>query len=243
MLYHTPVVAPRRGRIGFTLIEMIGVLAIIAILAAVITPAVIKSIRESKITSTVGFIHSARVATTNFFQRYEHIPLDKDITTVYNYKFDPGGNPPSSYTPAVGSVDFGDILVYQSQFLEMERSPIGRNTDSLSHAVCSHRVGDTLIGGVVYTGSVDGMHFESAGAAVRIVYYFIPNLTTQEASGIAIQINGPFGKDALSDLDFIEATLAGQGISSIGGLEGADVWFTSGDNPGEYHAYAYVFHL
>ena len=60
---------------------------------------------------------------------------------------------------------------------------------------------------------------------------------------IAIQINGPFGKDALSDRDFIEATLAGQGISSIGGLEGADVWFTAGDNPGEYHAYAYVFHL
>jgi type II secretory pathway pseudopilin PulG len=221
---------------------MIGVLAIIAILAAVITPAVIQSIREAKITSTVGSIHAAKVATSNFFQRYEQIPLDADLTTVYNYKLEPGGNPPPSYTPDVGSLDFGDILVYQSQLLETESSPIGRISDSLCHAICSHQVGDTLIGGVVYSGSVNGMHFESAGAAVQIVYYFIPNLTTKEAAGIAIQINGPFSQDALSERDFIEATLAGQGISSIGGLEGADVWFTAGDNPGEYHAYAYVFH-
>ncbi|MGB1127074.1 MAG: type II secretion system protein [Opitutales bacterium] len=227
---------------AFTLIEMIGVLAILTILSAVIAPAVIESIREAKITSTISSVNAAHIAAGNFYQRYEHMPLDVSLQTVYNYKADPTGNPPITYTPAVGGLDFGDVLVYQSQLLEQEATRVGRPTNSLTYAIGSCVPGDTLIGGAVYSGSVNGMHFKSAGAAVQIIYYFMPNLTIREASAIALKVNGPFGQDALAERDFVEATLAGQGISSIGGLEGADAWFTSGDDPGEYHAYVYVFH-
>lgn len=236
-----PAVCTRRAA-AFTLIEMIGVLAIVAILAAVITQAVIQSIRDSKITSAVASVNAARVAANHFYQRYEYIPLDAKISIVYDYKADPTGNPPPAYTPTIGALDFGDVLVYQSQLFEEEATTVGRPTELLTHAVGSCVVGDTLIGGALYTGSAEAMHFKSAGAAVQIVYYFMPNLTTQEAAAMARQINGPFGNDALSERDFIEASVVGQGIGSVGGLEGANAWFSPGDEAGEYHAYIYVSH-
>lgn len=231
-----------RNTAAFTLIEIIGVLAIMSILSAMIAPAVIKSIRESKITSALTAISAARIAAANFNQRYGYIPVDADITLVYNYKVDPTGTPPITYTPLIGGFDFGDILVYQSQLLEQEATRVGRSTATLTHAIGSCLVGDAMIGGAIYTGSVSEMHFKSSGAAVQIVYYFMPNLTIKEAATMAIKINGPFSRDALAELDFIEATLAGQGINSVGELEGANAWFSPGDDPGEYHAYIYVSH-
>lgn len=236
-----PAVCARRAA-AFTLIEMIGVLAIIAILAAAIVPKVIETIRDSKISSAVASVNAARVAANQFHQRYESIPLDAEITIVYDYKVDPTGDPPPAYTPPVPPLDFGDVLVYQSQLLEKEATTVGRPTDLLTHAIGSSKVGSSLIGGASYAGSHEEMHFKSAGAAGQIVYYFMPNLSTQEAAAIARQINGPFGSDALSERDFIDASLVGQGVGSVGGLEGANAWFSPGDKAGEYHAYIYVSH-
>lgn len=232
-----------RKTTAFTLIEMIGVLAIISILSAIIVPAVIKAIRESKITSALGSVGAARIAAVNFNQRYGYILADDDISVVYNHKVDPTGAPPITYTPAVGALDFGDILVYQSQLLEQEETRIGRPTATLTHAVGSCLVGDAMLGGVLYTGSASEMHFKSSGAAVQIVYYFMPNLTTNEAAAMAIKINGPFERSILAETELIEATLAGQGINSLSGLRGANAWFVPGENLGEYHAYIYVSHL
>ncbi len=53
------------------------------------------------------------------------------------------------------------------------------------------------------------MRFKSAGFGTRIVYYFMPNLTLQEAAAMASKVNGPFTSDAVSDLDFVDASLAG----------------------------------
>ena len=239
MRKYTPVITSKHS--AFTLIEMIGVLAIMSILAAMIAPNVIKSIRESKISSAIASVN-AQIAATHYYQRYERIPADTEIIQVLNYKADPNGDPPQEYTPEVGNRDLGDMLVYQTQLLEQESVPIGRPTSTLTFAIGSSPVGTALIGGVTYSGTIDSMIFDSAGKAVLVAYYFMPNLTTREAAGLAIKVNGPFGADALTELDFIEASLAGNGIAQKGGLEGANAWFTPGDQPGEYHAYVYVFH-
>jgi len=233
---------------AFTLIEMIGVLAIIGILAAVVAPRVIESIRDAKVTSAVASVSAAKTAAIGYYQRYDNFPLDADLATVLDYKSDPVN--PVAYTPAVGALDFGDVLVRQSQLLEQEKAPIGRPDTQLAHAIGCAAVGATdednealpLIGGAVYGGTTSTMRFKSSGSATRIVYYFMPNLTLQEASALAAKVNGPFTADAVSDLSFVEASLAGNGIAAVGGLEGANCWFDPGANAGEYNAYLYVSH-
>ncbi|MFL2832643.1 MAG: type II secretion system protein [Coraliomargaritaceae bacterium] len=226
---------------AFTLIEMIGVLAIIGILAAVVAPRVIESIRDAKVTSAVASVSAAKTAAIGYYQRYDNFPLDTQLQQVLDYKSDPTN--PVDYTPAVGVLDFGDVLVRQSQLLEQEKAPIGRPDPQLAHAIGCAAVGESLIGGAIYTGTSATMRFKSSGSATRIVYYVMPNLTLQEASALAAKVNGPFTATAVSDLDFVEASLAGNGIdASKGGLEGANCWFAAGANPGEFNAYLYVSH-
>ncbi len=198
---------------------------------------------DVKVTSAIASVIAAKTAAINYYQRYDNFPLDSETATtgVLNYKEDPTS--PVAYTPDVGNVDFGDILVYQSQLLEQEKTPVGRSTDSLVHAIGCVTVGEGLIGGATYGGTSTTMRFKSAGyRANRIVYYFMPNLTTQEAAALAKKVNGPFESDAVADTDFINASIAGSGIDDIGGLIGANAWFAPGDSDGEYHAYLYVSH-
>ncbi len=55
-------------RSGFTLIEMIGVIAIIAILAAFITPKVFKVINDSKVTRFAGEVSAYAAAVTEWYR-------------------------------------------------------------------------------------------------------------------------------------------------------------------------------
>ena len=68
---------------GFSLVEMIGVLAIIAILAVVIVPKVFSTIASSRVTNAVGSITSVKSAVTDFSGRYGTVPL-----TTANSRFD-----------------------------------------------------------------------------------------------------------------------------------------------------------
>ncbi len=56
------------GKSGFTLIEMIGVIAIIAILAAFISPKVFKAIEDAKVTRFVGETPTYATAVTKWYK-------------------------------------------------------------------------------------------------------------------------------------------------------------------------------
>ncbi|HWA24598.1 MAG TPA: prepilin-type N-terminal cleavage/methylation domain-containing protein [Lacunisphaera sp.] len=66
---------PSRRSAGFSLVEMIGVLAIIAILAVVIVPKVFSTIASSRVTSAVGSTNAMKTAVTEFAGKYGTIPV------------------------------------------------------------------------------------------------------------------------------------------------------------------------
>jgi len=61
---------------------MIGVLAIIAILAVVIVPKVFSTIASSRITSAVGSVNSMKTAVTDFAGKYGTIPLSGGTSRI-----------------------------------------------------------------------------------------------------------------------------------------------------------------
>lgn len=61
---------------AFTLIEMIGVLAVIAILAALLIPKVTNAIDDSRINNTLGSYEAAKLAVTDHYAKYNGFNLN-----------------------------------------------------------------------------------------------------------------------------------------------------------------------
>ncbi len=70
----------RKQQAGFTLMEMIGVVAVIAILASMATPMIFDAIRNARVTAFVEDVNVARTAVARYYEdtgRWPvHIPTD-----------------------------------------------------------------------------------------------------------------------------------------------------------------------
>jgi len=66
----TRKVYPIRGASGFTLIEMIGVLAVIALLAGMAVPRIVEAIRNARIQSTVVSLNTLRAAVAQYYAKH-----------------------------------------------------------------------------------------------------------------------------------------------------------------------------
>ncbi|MDT0595480.1 prepilin-type N-terminal cleavage/methylation domain-containing protein [Glaciecola petra] len=71
---------------GFTLVEMIGVMAVIAILAAIAAPRVFDAIQDAKVTSLVQQINSFQTAATQIYKDTGRFPryLSTNTNAFYN---------------------------------------------------------------------------------------------------------------------------------------------------------------
>ena len=190
---------------AFTLIEMIGVLAIIGILASVVSPKVIEAIRDAKVTGVIANLAAAKTAAATYYGRYNIYPEDGTKLAVV-----PGTT--NAWTRTYGSVvalttnttSFGDILVSEG-LLENIKSPIGlagTNTPALTtrtnNSVLDFAVGDyPMIFCRVVTGSGTN-NFTGAASSTRTVYFFVPGVSLNEAASLKIKIDGPFANEAYS---------------------------------------------
>lgn len=66
---------------GFTLIEMIGVLAVIAILAAVLIPKVFEAINSSRISNAAITCNTVKTAVADHYAKFGTLPVDGSTAT------------------------------------------------------------------------------------------------------------------------------------------------------------------
>ena len=243
---------------GFTLIEMIGVLAIIGILAAAAAPRVIEAIRDAKVTSAVASITAAKSAALNYYQRYDKFITDAELAIEGASVKNALNGTNNNIVPNAGEIlTFGDVLYYQELMLDNLVVPVGdgqsakvlctataiANTDA--DAADNLIVGGTLgiPGGTAPKyGPTDKVLFKSAGKATRVIYYYLPGLTLQEAATLSVKIDGPFPNTVQGD-DSVVGLTKGEVSASTANGEAYNCWIKDSTNVvGTYDAFVYVAH-
>jgi prepilin-type N-terminal cleavage/methylation domain-containing protein len=75
----TPGAKSKRRHSGFTLIELIGVVAIIAVLASLIIPKIFEAIHNARLSQTAIEVHTMRTAVTQHLGRYGALATSNGI--------------------------------------------------------------------------------------------------------------------------------------------------------------------
>jgi prepilin-type N-terminal cleavage/methylation domain-containing protein len=196
---------------AFTLIEMIGVLAIIGILASVVSPRVIEAIRDAKVTGVIANLNAARTAASTYYGRYNNYPVDgtkaaiqQGTTNLWERTYG------DAAVVASNAATFGDILCAEG-LLENIKSPLGatgtNGSGMATTAVLAHLTNTTVNGTngfafiacrTITNGANTTGNFTGAANATRTVYFVIPGVSMQEAASLKIKIDGPFANDAYS---------------------------------------------
>jgi prepilin-type N-terminal cleavage/methylation domain-containing protein len=72
---------PTKKRLAFTLIELIGVIAIIAILAAFLIPRIIEVIRDASVSQTIAAVNNVRSASAAYMSKNGSFPVGANFDT------------------------------------------------------------------------------------------------------------------------------------------------------------------
>src|ERR1051325_4630325 len=96
----------RNRRQGFTLIEMIGVLAVIAILAALLVPKIFEAINNAKVNNAAVSCNTVKTALADHYAKFGTIPVDGSSGT------------PVNLTPGVGAATNYDQVLLKEGFLD-----------------------------------------------------------------------------------------------------------------------------
>lgn len=212
---------------GFSLIEMIGVLAIIGILASVVAPKVFDAIRDGKITAAVSVLQTIKSSCTDYARKYNVFPTDGDKAPVQPYTRPYGDG--ATITDAA-TANIGDILISEGM-LEKLNLPIGPS-GATAYATGGITLAPTGVAGAKpeNTGGLDypillcrsysslgndTRLFSGAQNSTRVIFLLIPGLTTLEAAGLKTKVDGPFNETISGPADLVSQARTGAATGAV----------------------------
>ena len=213
----------RKSNGAFTLVEIIGVMAIIGILGAVVAPRVIDGIREGRVTQLAQNIGQWKSGTDRYLQKNQTLPVDATVTPR-----DPVTGNAATY-PQGGAISqpnatFGDVLLAQG-LISSINVPFGVNEFSpkasapgtianIGAVVAANN--QAQIRCVEFTGSNANAFTATRTRDVpyRVAFLMIPDVPLQEAAAIKTKIDGPFA-GVIGDKPLLDAAIA-QAVGTSG---------------------------
>jgi prepilin-type N-terminal cleavage/methylation domain-containing protein len=238
---------------GFTLVEMIGVLAIIGILASVVSPKVIEAIRDAKITSALSTTKTIQSAAVNYYSRYNYYPVDGSRGAFSNgttsaWKRNYGDQQPT--TTALST--FGDILISEG-LLDQMKFPVGVSSNNTLSSLQTS-TWKTATNAVAWSSgpvwpmiccinNTNASLFASSVNPTRIIFLRLPAVTTLEAAGLKTKIDGPFAASDVSGPYDLVAKSIGTTSSSNSLIAGGNCRMVpNADSTLGYDVWIYVAH-
>ena len=220
----------RKSNGAFTLVEIIGVMAIIGILGAVVAPRVIDCIRDGRVTQLAQNLGQWKSGADRYLQKQQRLPVDASVAPL-----DPAGlpatYPQNGATVTQANATFGDLLIGQG-LISAVNVPFGENTFV---AVASAPGTVTDVAATPNTATYSRIRCVELSAAkanglggfsatrtrdypYRVSFLLIPNVPMQEAAAIKTKIDGPFTGTSISDKtildDAVAQTATGSGVSA-----------------------------
>jgi len=202
---------------AFSLIEMIGVLAIIGILASVVAPKVFDAIRDAKITAAAAVNNAVKSATVDFSRKYRILPVDGSRGPAGDYTRTYGDGASVSNN----NCTFGDILVSEGllEKISVPIGPAGTNglttnsvvvgySESITNVTCTMSQDYPAIVCFGWKATNESSKlFTAAANSIRVAALAIPQLTTLEAAGLKTKIDGPFDESVKSASEVVSAAV------------------------------------
>jgi len=206
----------RKSNGAFTLVEIIGVMAIIGILGAVVAPRVIDGIREGRVTQLSQNMGNWKSGADRFLQKYQKLPLDGSVDLR-----DSSGN---SYTDPTGAQpdktvgNFSDVLAAQGLIQPLD-APFGKRIQGAT------RVATASITNVSDVRNVAGNPFpcimvvnvqsnnvfsitQRRDTPFNVAFLRLYGVPAQEAASIKAKMDGPF-EGTFGDNALLTAAISG----------------------------------
>ena len=244
----------RRWACGFSLVEMIGVLVILAVLFSFLAPKVFEQIRASKVSAALQVHESVRQAAAQYMEVNRSFPPDGTLATHPDYARPYGDGAKAPLTAR--QTTFGDLLLQRGMLKKlvlpigtMGGSPYAGGSPALVAAPDSH--GTFTNPGVDYPmvfcnefkSETDGTKaFTAAMVTARVVFMLIPGLTTLQAGEVKRRLDGPFREEEVSGLASLVTRTVAAKADDLPRIRLGNCRITAGLSPGMYDCWLYVAH-
>jgi type II secretory pathway pseudopilin PulG len=221
----------RKSNGAFTLVEIIGVMAIIGILGAVVAPRVIDGIREGRVTQLAQNVGQWKSGADRYLQKNQKFTRDgTDLGAPVTQEGDAYADPTTALPVSAAQSTLGDWLLAQG-LVSAINVPFGTQENTRTATLPGAELAaPTTITGLTLNGFAQIRCSQESDIAAnsftatqtrdvphRVVYLAIPAVPLQEAAAIKSKIDGPFTAVAGGPIDdtAVLAAASTQGGSGI----------------------------